>query len=68
MAALSVLVSGERWAEPQLCCRAAPDNQMPSWASGEMDRKGTGGRKEHLFVPRKGLPSPQETGSEAHAA
>ena len=43
---LSVVVSGEGWVDTQLCWRAAPDNQKPSWAPEKMERKATGERKE----------------------
>lgn len=46
---LSLIVSGEGWADTQLCWRAAPDNQKPSWAPEKMERKATGG-KERAFV------------------
>lgn len=65
---LSVILSGEGWAETQLCWRAAPDNQKPSWAPEEMERKATGVRKELSSALRKGLSAPQEPKSEANVA
>lgn len=58
----SVIVSGE------FCGRAALDNQISSWASGRMGRKGTEEGNSICLSPEKAGLLPQETGSEGNAA
>ena len=52
---LYVIVSGEGWAETQLCGRIASDSQKASRSLEEWKEKRLGGRKALLFVSRKRL-------------